>query len=158
MYFGSRFLPMIGLLHCFGPEGRHTIKVGGMCSRGCSFLFSFFFDRTRVWTQPFALVKQSRCSTAWATSPVHFSLVILEMGSCELFAQAGFETWSSQSQPPRITGMSHWCLAKRTFLSRKKKVNWVKVDLVLCHLSTEGMKEIMHTPPANQHITNSMYL
>jgi hypothetical protein len=46
---------------------------------------------------------QSRRSTAWVTSPVHFALVILEMGrwggSCELFAPAGLEPWSSWSQP-----------------------------------------------------------
>jgi hypothetical protein len=40
---------------------------------------------------------QSRCSIAWATPTVHFGLVILEMGSCELFALGGLELWSSWS-------------------------------------------------------------
>jgi hypothetical protein len=40
---------------------------------------------------------QSRCCTAWATPPVHFSLIILEMESHKLFAQAGPEPWPSQS-------------------------------------------------------------
>jgi hypothetical protein len=31
---------------------------------------------------------QSRCSTTWSTPPVHFALVILKMGSQELFARA----------------------------------------------------------------------
>jgi hypothetical protein len=32
---------------------------------------------------------QSRLSTAWATPPGHFAVDILEMGSLELFPQAG---------------------------------------------------------------------
>jgi hypothetical protein len=45
---------------------------------------------------------QTRCSTTWTTPPVHFALVILEMGTRELFAQAGLELWFSQSQPPKV--------------------------------------------------------
>jgi hypothetical protein len=41
-----------------------------------------------------------------------FALVVLEMGYLELFAQAGIELQSSQSQF-RITGMSHWHLVFR---------------------------------------------
>jgi hypothetical protein len=53
------------------------------------------FGETGVWTQGFAL--------ALAMPLVHFSLVILEMGggSLELFAWAGLELKSSQSQPPK---------------------------------------------------------
>jgi hypothetical protein len=40
--------------------------------------------------------------------PVHFALVILEMGSQELFAQAGLELQSFRSQP----GVNHQLLAK----------------------------------------------
>jgi hypothetical protein len=42
-------------------------------------------------------------------TPVHFVLVILEMGSGELLAQADLELLSSQHvfQVIRITGMSH---------------------------------------------------
>jgi hypothetical protein len=43
---------------------------------------------------------QSRCFTTWATPPVYFVLIILEMESRELFAWAGLELWSSQSQVP----------------------------------------------------------
>jgi hypothetical protein len=39
---------------------------------------------------------QSRYSTAWAIPLVHFALVILEMGSCILFAWAGLN-FSPQS-------------------------------------------------------------
>jgi hypothetical protein len=49
---------------------------------------------------------QSRCSTAWAMLPVHFALVILEMGSCKLFPRA--DLLISVSQVARITGVSHW--------------------------------------------------
>jgi hypothetical protein len=44
---------------------------------------------------------QNRHSITWATPPVYFVLVILEMRSPELFAQAGLEPWSAQSQPPK---------------------------------------------------------
>jgi hypothetical protein len=40
-------------------------------------------------------------SATWATHPVHFALVILEMRSCKPFAQAGLEPQSSQSQSPK---------------------------------------------------------
>jgi hypothetical protein len=38
---------------------------------------------------------------AGATTPVHVGLIILEMGSLELFAKAGLEPLSSRSQPPK---------------------------------------------------------
>jgi hypothetical protein len=44
---------------------------------------------------------QSRPSTAWVMPPVHFALVLLEMGSHELFAQAGRKPLSSPFQPPK---------------------------------------------------------
>jgi hypothetical protein len=54
---------------------------------------------------------QCRCSTAWATPPVYFALVILEIGSCELTIG---QTWPlttilliSASQVVRSTGVSH---------------------------------------------------
>jgi hypothetical protein len=51
---------------------------------------------------------QSRCSTAWSIPPIHFALLILEMGSHELFAQGWPETRISASQVARITSMSYW--------------------------------------------------
>jgi hypothetical protein len=42
---------------------------------------------------------KSRCSITRATTPVHFALVILEMGSCKLFAWASLKPQSSRSQP-----------------------------------------------------------
>jgi hypothetical protein len=44
-----------------------------------------------------ALHRQNKHSTAWATLPVYFTLVNLEMGSHKLYAQAGFEPWPSGS-------------------------------------------------------------
>jgi hypothetical protein len=60
-----------------------------------------------------ALYLQNRRSTPWATPPVHFVLVILEMVSRELFAWAGLRLQSSWSafQVARIIGVSHWCTA-----------------------------------------------
>jgi hypothetical protein len=52
---------------------------------------------------------QRRPSSTWATPPVHFALVILEMGSRELFAHAGLEPPSliSASQVAGITGVNY---------------------------------------------------
>jgi hypothetical protein len=61
--------------------------------------FKLFFGGTGIWTYGFTLAQQH--STAWATPPVHFALVILETDSLELFARAGLEPRSSQSQPPK---------------------------------------------------------
>jgi hypothetical protein len=44
---------------------------------------------------------QSKHSTSWVTPPVYFGLVILEMGSHELFPWAGLESRSSQFQSPK---------------------------------------------------------
>jgi hypothetical protein len=46
----------------------------------------------------FALAKQI---FYYYISWFHFTLVILEIGSCELFAQAGHKQWSSWSLPPK---------------------------------------------------------
>jgi hypothetical protein len=65
--------------------------------------FFFFFCETGIWTSELrAFHLQSRHFAAWATPPVHFALVILQMelgGS--VFAWAGLELWSSPSQPPK---------------------------------------------------------
>jgi hypothetical protein len=53
---------------------------------------------------------QTRHTTSWATHFAHFALVILEMGSWELFLRAGKELQPSflisASQVARITGVS----------------------------------------------------
>jgi hypothetical protein len=41
------------------------------------------------------------CRAEEATTPVHFALLILEMESLELFAQAALEPQSSRAQPPK---------------------------------------------------------
>jgi hypothetical protein len=56
---------------------------------------------------------QRRCSTAWATPPVYFALVILEIGSHQLFAQADLEPRSSWSQRPRCLGLQSWASGAR---------------------------------------------
>jgi hypothetical protein len=40
--------------------------------------------------------------------PVHFTIVILEMRSPELFAQADLKLWSSWSQPLKYLGLQAW--------------------------------------------------
>jgi hypothetical protein len=65
------------------------------------FLGPFFFFPMGQGFELRASHLQSRHSTTWATLPVHFALVILEMGSWKLFAGADLETQSSWSQPPK---------------------------------------------------------
>jgi hypothetical protein len=52
--------------------------------------------------------------------------LLIEMGSCKLFAQDGFKLQSSlisPSQVVRITGMSHWCLAQKYY--RLKEASYI---------------------------------
>jgi hypothetical protein len=53
---------------------------------------------------------QSRCTTVWATPPVHFAHVILEMGVLWVIWPWTTILLSSASQLARIIGMSHQCL------------------------------------------------
>jgi hypothetical protein len=65
-----------------------------------------FFGGTGVWIR--ALRLQSRHSSTWATSPLHFALVILKMSSHKLFAQAGLKPQAFWSQPPKQVGLQVW--------------------------------------------------
>jgi hypothetical protein len=57
----------------------------------CFCFFFFFFCSTRVWTQGLQLDPLSQSI---------FVMFIFEIGSHQLFAQAGFILWSSWSLPP----------------------------------------------------------
>jgi hypothetical protein len=61
--------------------------------------------RTFLATKSFFLAVLGFELRAWATPPVHFTLVILEMGSHELLPILAF-------QVARISGASHWCSRK----------------------------------------------
>jgi hypothetical protein len=81
-------------------------------------LFCFLFFSFLVVTQGFGL--QSRCSSTWATSPVPFALVILEV--CVLWTTClGWPQTAilpiSASQAAKITGVSQWYLAESFFLN-----------------------------------------
>jgi hypothetical protein len=59
----------------------------------------FFFGSTGVWTQGLLL------------KPLHksfFVMGLLKVGSCKLFAQAGFKPRSSLSLPPEYVGVQVW--------------------------------------------------
>jgi hypothetical protein len=63
---------------------------------------SLFFFLVGLGVEFRASHLQSRHCTTWATlPPLHFALVILEMGILELFAWAGLKLQSSQSQPSK---------------------------------------------------------
>jgi hypothetical protein len=84
-----------------------------------------------------ALCLQSRCSTAWATPPFHFALV-LELGSCKLFAWAGLELWSSWCQPPMWLGLYAWStvtqLAFLIFKLRAMNLFFIPTNIYLKNL------------------------
>jgi hypothetical protein len=65
-------------------------------------LLKFFLFFVGLTFEFRVLSLQSRHSISWATPSVHFTLVILEMGSHKLFAQVGLELQSFWSQPPTI--------------------------------------------------------
>jgi hypothetical protein len=60
------------------------------CDQSVMF-YSFFFFLAGLEFELKTWLLQNSCSAASATPPVHFALVILEMGSCELFPQAGLK-------------------------------------------------------------------
>jgi hypothetical protein len=69
--------------------------------------FVLFFCSTGVWTQGFALAKQ----TLLQLDPhlqVHFALVIVEMRSRKLSAPDGLQPPFSWSQPPKYLGLQVW--------------------------------------------------
>jgi hypothetical protein len=74
------------------------------------FSYSFFFSREGFEFR--ALHLQSKCSTAWATPPVHFAMVILEMGSHKVFTKLAVNSYPLDLSLPssRIIGLSHWHL------------------------------------------------
>jgi hypothetical protein len=61
-----------------------------------------------------ALNLQNKCSSTWDTSPVHFALVIFEMGVSQTIYLGWPPTLTlpiCASQVASITSMSHWYLA-----------------------------------------------
>jgi hypothetical protein len=82
-----------------------------------------------------ASLLQSRLSTARATPPVHFALVILETGSCALFAQADLKPWSSDLSLPSTGVSCQWPAKKRNLdqhmcIATQPWKNFLKLDLV----------------------------
>jgi hypothetical protein len=65
--------------------------------------------------------------------PVHFPLVILELGSWELFACSGLKPWSSLFQPPNYLGLQAWATGTQfiqfmSFLFFKSRFHmWQKI-------------------------------
>jgi hypothetical protein len=63
-----------------------------------SYLTFNFFGSTGVWAQFFMLTRQALYHVSQSTSPV-LCRVLFEIGSLELFVQAGLEPWTSWSLP-----------------------------------------------------------
>jgi hypothetical protein len=98
-FYFSFLLTVLGLkLRASCLLGRGTLLLEPL--HQLTFLFfGFFLVRLEFELRTSHL--QSRHSTTWGTLPVHFTVVILEMGSWEPFAQTGLESWSSRSQPSK---------------------------------------------------------
>jgi hypothetical protein len=79
--------------------------------------FFFFFGENGVWTQGFALAKQALYCLSHMC--VHFALVILEVGSCELFAWLGLKPQSSDVSLPSSSDYRREHLASLTELTRE---------------------------------------
>jgi hypothetical protein len=87
--------------------------------RAAFFSLSFCFCFEGLGFELRASRLQSRCCTTWATPPVHFALVLLEMG----VSWTIFLGWPQTeilpilaSQVARITGVSHWHLDRAALL------------------------------------------
>jgi hypothetical protein len=90
----------------------------GLESENCHsfFVFGFFFFFFFFWWDSEYVRAKQPCSTTWATPPVDFALVILEMGSCELFAWADFEPY------PLITAYQAARIYRHELLVPGKKI------------------------------------
>jgi hypothetical protein len=83
-------------VHWTIPEGKEAHRQMAAFPLGRKeevFFFLFFFGGTRFEFRASCL--QTRYSTTWAMSSVHFILVILEMMSFGLFAQTDLDLQSS---------------------------------------------------------------
>jgi hypothetical protein len=86
-----------------------------------------------------ALSLQSRCFTTWATPPVHFALVILEMGVLSTSCPSWLQTTIlpiSDSQIAKITGVSYQCWVGLAGLD--------PILLFVFPLHTAGMTDTCH--------------
>jgi hypothetical protein len=88
------------------PSTSWVAGTTGACHHAWLSYEDLFFGGTRVWSHDFTLAKQALY--CWSHTSVHFALVILEIGSWELFAWTGLEPWSSQSQPLLQLGLQVW--------------------------------------------------
>jgi hypothetical protein len=92
-------------------------------------LVGFFFFLVGLGFELWALRLPSRNSTAWATPPVHFALVILEMGYCGLFAWVVLELLGIlASQVARMhTGATGARLLMNIFNKEETGVSWAQL-------------------------------
>jgi hypothetical protein len=123
--------PFAGLSTLFSPQlalAATTIRPPWCLSVSLSF-FSWNWDLNSG-----LCTCKSRHSTAWATTLVHFALVILQVG----VSQTVYPAWPptailqiSASQVARITVVSHQCLTVCLFL------HLPVLPLLLCHIVTQ---------------------
>jgi hypothetical protein len=87
---------------------RKHITMFALCTMFAACVLFFFFCGTGAWTQGLLL------------EPLHqpfFVMGIFKTGSCKLFAQAGFELWSSWSLPPEQLGLQVWATSTKQVYS-----------------------------------------
>jgi hypothetical protein len=90
------------------PSGDFLPLAPGMLSLDVTYSFS-----VALGLELRASHLQNRRFTTWATSPVHFALIILEMGSLKLFVPASLKPWFLASQvamcEPLTPGLFIFC-------------------------------------------------
>jgi hypothetical protein len=102
-----------------------------------------------------ALCLQSRNFTAWATPPVHFIMVILEMGFCELFAQAGLKPWYSWPQPPQYLGLQAWATGTGSFSLKNHTGSHLETQIHQSFFLHRGMAQVVEHLPSKLQAFNS---
>jgi hypothetical protein len=60
-----------------------------------------FFCSSGVWIQSLTLDRQALFHLSHSAIPFFVCAGYFQIGSCELFGQAGFKLWSSWSLPPK---------------------------------------------------------
>jgi hypothetical protein len=81
-----------------------------------TFCFRYFSDRISCFClgwPPVIILFTLSLKLGWQATSTTLRFVLVEMGSCKLFAQAGLKLWSSwslcTSQVAGIIGVNHWC-------------------------------------------------
>jgi hypothetical protein len=135
-------------IFCPGWPGTTVLLISASCtagwqastaSLGCMF-FSFFLFLVGLGFELRLVCLQSRHTTTWATPPIQFSLVVLEMGVSQIICWAGLLL--SASQVARI-GLCYWHPA--VFLNKEAPTLFTRHTFQNPHCMLHMLCYPMHT-------------